>query len=83
MNSTTAASYTQPIAAASRPKLDHKHNFSTIALFVALLLGGLAFMIFSLSKDVTSTGAEPTTYTPFILLGVALFIALAFEFVNG
>jgi len=84
MSSTTATPYSGSVAT-HRPKLDTKPSLATIALFIALLLGGLAFMIFSLSKDVSGSGAaaETTTYTPFILLGVALFIALAFEFVNG
>jgi PiT family inorganic phosphate transporter len=37
-----------------------------------------------LFSDVQSAGAAPaTTYLPYILLGVALLIALGFEFVNG
>ena len=33
--------------------------------------------------DVTASGTPATTWVPFLLLGVALFIALGFEFVNG
>ena len=33
--------------------------------------------------DVSSAGVSMTTYAPFLLLGVALLIALGFEFVNG
>ncbi len=34
-------------------------------------------------EDVEATGARVTTYLPYILLFVALTIALGFEFVNG
>ena len=54
-----------------------------IALFVALLAAGLAFSIYSLHADVTSAGPVATTWLPYFLLGVALLIALGFEFVNG
>ena len=54
-----------------------------IALFVALLGAGLAFSIYSLHADVTSAGPVATTWVPYLLLGVALLIALGFEFVNG
>jgi hypothetical protein len=37
----------------------------------------------SLVSDVSASGAPVTTYVPCILLGVALPIALGFEFVNG
>src|SRR5262249_43860560 len=41
------------------------------------------FTIYSLYNDVQETGIPVTTYLPFLLLGVALLIALGFEFVNG
>ncbi|HEY1884957.1 MAG TPA: inorganic phosphate transporter [Roseiarcus sp.] len=40
-------------------------------------------MAYSIRSDVTAVGGGPTTILPFILLGVALLIALGFEFVNG
>jgi PiT family inorganic phosphate transporter len=55
----------------------------TILLFVALLVGGLAFTAYSLMSDVAEAGVHTTTYLPFFLLGIALLIALGFEFVNG
>ncbi len=33
--------------------------------------------------DVSDTGVKTTTWLPFLLLGLALVIALGFEFVNG
>ena len=68
---------------ASRPALDHAPGFVTIVLFVGMLGAGLAFTGYSLFSDVTDAGGKSTTLLPFILLGVALLIALGFEFVNG
>ena len=44
---------------------------------------GLAFVAFSLYRDLTTSPASTTATLPFVLLGVALLIALGFEFVNG
>ena len=52
-------------------------------IFLGLLIGGLLFTGYSLMHDVSATGAKTTTLMPFLLLGVALMIALGFEFVNG
>ncbi|WP_447335406.1 inorganic phosphate transporter, partial [Klebsiella quasipneumoniae] len=43
----------------------------------------LLFSAYSLMQDVDDVGSAITTWTPFLLLGVALLIALGFEFVNG
>jgi len=56
---------------------------ASIVLFVGLLAMGLAYAAYSLSSDVTAAGIGTVTYVSFILLGVALLIALGFEFVNG
>src|SRR5499425_1335516 len=77
-----AASSPHPLTD-SRPQLDSRPNPATIALFLALLVGGIVFTAFSLKSDVASSGVHTTTYLPFFLLGVALLIALGFEFVNG
>lgn len=68
---------------AGRPQLDHKFDYRAALLFVAILLAGIAYTAWSLFSDVEETGAPITTYLPFLLLGVALLIALGFEFVNG
>ncbi|HEX4377989.1 MAG TPA: inorganic phosphate transporter, partial [Steroidobacteraceae bacterium] len=84
MNTATiAVSPAATSPAASRPRFDSKPSAVTIALFLALLLGGIGFVAFSLSSDVAVTGAKTTTYISFFLLGLALLIALGFEFVNG
>jgi PiT family inorganic phosphate transporter len=69
--------------APERPKLDHGFNPRTAMLFFSVLALGLFFVAYSLYSDITETGVRTTSILPFLLLGVALFIALGFEFVNG
>jgi inorganic phosphate transporter, PiT family len=66
-----------------KPKLDAKHDPFTIIIFLGLLVGGVLYAAYSLYFDISGAEVRVTTYLPFVLLGVALFIALAFEFVNG
>ncbi len=66
-----------------RPTLDHKAGPVTTLVFIVLLLVGLFFGGYSLVSDVQSAGAQAATMLPYILLGIALLIALGFEFVNG
>ena len=72
-------------------------DLGTVLLIVMMAMGGLAngiifmgvigaallFVAYSLYADVDATGAKVTTLAPYILLFVALLIALGFEFVNG
>ena len=69
--------------AAHRPNLDSKPSAATLIIFVGLLAAGLLFTAYSLMSDVSEAGVPTRTIAPFILLGVALLIALGFEFVNG
>lgn len=80
MNSTVTANVGLP---SSRPHLDKKPGAVTALVFLALLVVGLAYTAMSLVSDVSDTGVRTTTWVPFVLLGVALLIALGFEFVNG
>jgi inorganic phosphate transporter, PiT family len=66
-----------------RPRLDSGFDGRSSILFCGLLAFGLFFIAYSLYEDVRTSGAQTTTWLPFVLLGVALFIALGFEFVNG
>ncbi len=65
-----------------RSRMNKRPGKSTVALFITLLLAGLAFTAFSLNRDIAET-SEPLALLPFVLLGVSLLIALGFEFVNG
>ena len=72
-----------PVQPASRPNLDKGFNPLTMILFFGILAAGLLFVAYSIYSDVEATGTRVTTYLPYILLFVALLIALGFEFVNG
>ena len=71
------------IEPASRPNLDKGFNPLTMILFFGILATGLLFVAYSIYVDVDATGTKVTTYLPYMLLFVALLIALGFEFVNG
>ena len=72
-----------PGQASPRPDLDTNVAPTTAIIFILLLAVGLAFTVYGVYTDVIETGVPVTTYVPFLLLGVALLIALGFEFVNG
>jgi len=72
-----------PVQPASRPNLDKGFNPLTMILFFGILAAGLIFVAYSIYVDVNATGTKVTTYLPYVLLLVALLIALGFEFVNG
>ena len=73
----------EPAARSSRPALDGQFNPLTVIIFLGVLAVGLLFVGYSLYVDVDATGVKATTYLPYLLLFVALLIALGFEFVNG
>ena len=52
-----------------------------VAVFVAMLIGGVIYIARALSHDLSIV--HNASVFPFILLGIALMIALGFEFVNG
>jgi len=68
---------------ASRPNLDKGFNPLTMIIFFGILAAGLLYVAYSIYADIDATGAKVTTFLPYILLFVALLIALGFEFVNG
>jgi inorganic phosphate transporter, PiT family len=69
--------------AASRPTLDRKPARSTTLVFLLLLIVGVGYTAYSLVTDISGAAPQHVAVLPFILLGVALLIALGFEFVNG
>ncbi len=58
-------------------------NFAGVGLFVLLLACGLGYAIYGLVSDMHATNTPPLAIGTFVLLGLALLIALGFEFVNG
>jgi hypothetical protein len=65
------------------PKLDVGFDPTQALVFFGILAAGLFFVAYSLYVDITTSGVRSTNYLSFVLLGVALLIALGFEFVNG
>ena len=75
-----AAAQTAP----ARVHLDQPLDMRAVIIFLAVIAGGLFFMAYSIYADIVATKAPaPTTILPYLLLGVAMLIALGFEFVNG
>ena len=70
-------------ASAPRHRFDSKPSLITMLLFAVLLVGGIGYTIVSLSSDMGDAAAKTVSYVSFFLLGIALLIALGFEFVNG
>jgi inorganic phosphate transporter, PiT family len=66
-----------------RPKLDQPMGIRTILIFLAIMALGLFFAAYNIYRDISAAGTTVTSILPFLLLGVALLIALGFEFVNG
>src|SRR5271166_5522692 len=66
-----------------KPHLDHPMDIRLALGILAALAGGLFYMAYSIRSDISASGGGPTTILPFVLLGVAMLIALGFEFVNG
>ena len=66
----------------TRVPMDHKVHPGAIFGFLAVLAGGLAFAGYSIFTDTEAVG-ESLALGAFAFLGLALLIALGFEFVNG
>ena len=64
------------------PALDRKGHPAGLVAFLLVLLGALTFVGYSIVQDVRGAG-EAVELGVFALLGLALLIALGFEFVNG
>ena len=70
--------------APARVHLDQPLDMRAVIIFLAVIGGGLFFMAYSIYADIAATKAPaPTTILPYLLLGMAMVIALGFEFVNG
>ena len=69
--------------ASPKPQLDHSMDIRGLLIFLGIIACGLSYTAFSIWIDLKATGVPVVTFLPFALLGVALLIALGFEFVNG
>jgi inorganic phosphate transporter, PiT family len=70
-------------AARKGPDLTGAVNPLTGILFGGVIAAVLLFVAYSIYSDIDAVGTRVTNYAPFLLLFVALLIALGFEFVNG
>ncbi|MBP2275703.1 MULTISPECIES: inorganic phosphate transporter [Sphingomonas] len=64
------------------PRLDHRLHPAGRWIFLALLAVGLGYAAYSIFVDTAEVG-EGLALGTFVFLGLALVIALGFEFVNG
>ncbi len=65
------------------PDMDKGLNPLTGILFLGVIAAGILFAAYSVYTDIGNAGTKVEGYLPFLLLFVALLIALGFEFVNG
>ena len=65
------------------PALETKPQGAAIAVFVGLLALGIGLAVRGITIDVDASHTPPIALGAFALLGLALLIALGFEFVNG
>src|SRR5215472_15026584 len=67
----------------ARPNLSTRPHASAGIIFVILLAVGVGYRLNGLLPDINAAHAPPVAIGAFVLLGIALLIALGFEFVNG
>ena len=65
------------------PDLNRGFHPLTGVIYMGVIAAALLFVAYSVWVDVDAAGAQVKTIAPFLLLFVALLIALGFEFVNG
>jgi inorganic phosphate transporter, PiT family len=70
-------------AARKGPDLTGAVNPLTGIIFGGVIAAVVLFVAYSIYSDIDAAGSKVTSYAPFLLLFVALLIALGFEFVNG
>jgi PiT family inorganic phosphate transporter len=65
------------------PNLDGSLHPLTGVIYMGVVAAALLFVAYSIHADIDATGTRVNSYLPYLLLFVALLIALGFEFVNG
>jgi inorganic phosphate transporter, PiT family len=78
---TTAPPLAPPAKHSVHDKLAKKPSKAGMLIFLGVLVGGLIFIGSSIARDLS--GTQIMSAWPYILLGLALLVALGFEFVNG
>ena len=77
---TAAEALSEPATLLDR-KMKRSPSRTGIAAFLLALAASLAFIVFHVARDMDT--AAVTSSSPYLLLALALVIALGFEFVNG
>ncbi len=67
----------------SRPEMGGKPHIGGAVGFLLVLTAGLGYAAFSIATDISNAGEHNLAIGALVLLGLALLIALGFEFVNG
>ncbi|HEY1579851.1 MAG TPA: inorganic phosphate transporter [Terracidiphilus sp.] len=62
-------------------KIKNRSSKKGLLAFLAALASGVVYIVFHVARDLNA--ASITSYAPYLMLGLALLIALGFEFVNG
>lgn len=70
-------------AARKGPDLEGGFHPLTGIIYMGVIAAALLFVAYSIWVDVDATGTQVKSIAPFLMLFVALLIALGFEFVNG
>jgi inorganic phosphate transporter, PiT family len=65
------------------PDLDKGFHPLTAVIYLGVVAAALLFVAYSIYSDIDATGTKVSSLLPYIMLFVALLIALGFEFVNG
>ncbi|MCP3471127.1 inorganic phosphate transporter [Bradyrhizobium sp. CCGUVB1N3] len=65
------------------PDLDRGFHPLTGIIYMGIIAAALLFVAYSIWVDIDATGTQVKSIAPFLMLFVALLIALGFEFVNG
>ena len=66
-----------------RPTVNHESDRATVYGVLVMMVVGLCFTAYSVWRDVDVSGAQTQSILVYLLLAIALVIALGFEFVNG
>src|SRR5580698_603557 len=63
------------------PNLDSGFHPLTAVIYLGVVAAALLFVAYSIYSDIDATGTKVSSLLPYIMLFVALLIALGFEFV--
>jgi inorganic phosphate transporter, PiT family len=78
---TTASALSQRTSLLDRKMKHTSPSKAGIAAFLLAIMGAVSYIVFHVARDLDAVSI--TSYAPYAMLGMALLIALGFEFVNG